>query len=60
MKPPVDAKESAAMNNLIEALKLFDRELPYSDFFKTHGDDLFTIVFRLTFYNDHELSVTNF
>ena len=37
-----------------------DRELPWKDFFKDHGGDLFTMFFKMTYYGkDIENSVFN-
>ena len=45
---------------MLEVLMIIDEELPYEVFFADTGIDLFTIFFKLTFYDeDIEYSVLN-
>ena len=49
---------------LFETLMIVDRELPWQEFYREHGNELFSLCFKLTFYgqdimysdkNDHEV-----
>ena len=45
---------------MLEVLMIIDEELPYQEFFANDGLDLFTIFFKLTFYDEEiEYSVLN-
>jgi hypothetical protein len=49
-------KDQAKLSVLLELLIIIDTHLPFEDFFKHAGLDIFPIVFKLTFYNnDHSV-----
>ena len=47
------------MKPLLDLLVVFDKHVTPIGLFRTHGDDLFPLIFKLTFYNDKRFSVTN-
>ena len=51
-------KDPAKLNDLLELLIIIDTHLPYEDFFRHAGLDIFPIVFKLTFYNN-DYSIVN-
>lgn len=55
----VDDAEKKGLSGLIEFLLSIDRDVPAEDFFSTHGEELFNIIFKLTFYNDEHYAITN-
>lgn len=55
----IDDIDKKFLRELIELLLSIDRELPANDFFSTHGEELFNILFKLTFYNDVKYSISN-
>ncbi len=49
-------KDQAKLSDLLELLIIIDTHLPFEDFFKHAGLEIFPIVFKLTFYNnDHSV-----
>lgn len=51
--------EHKCLGGLIDFLLSVDRDLPASDFFATHGEELFGIIFKLTWYNDETFAIAN-
>ena len=49
-------KDPVKLSDLLDLLIIIDTHLPFEDFFKHAGLDIFPIVFKLTFYNnDHSV-----
>ena len=48
----MDDAEHKGLTKLIEVLLQIDKDIPYEDFFRSNGDELFNLFFKLTFYND--------
>lgn len=52
------SKDVRKLEKLVEFLTIVDKDLPYEDFLKHSGLELFPILFKLTFY-EKENSVFN-
>ena len=54
----VDDAERKGLSGLIAFLISVDRDIP-DEFFTTHGEELFNVAFKLTFYNDEQFAIAN-
>lgn len=53
-------KDPKKLNDLLELLIIIDSRLPFEDFLRNAGLDIFPTVFKLTFYNnDHAVVNTD-
>jgi hypothetical protein len=55
----VDDADKKGLSGLIDFLLAIDKDVPAEDFFSTHGEELFNIIFKLTFYNDEHFAIAN-
>ena len=56
---PVNDVERKGLSELIDFLLSVDKDLPAADFYGSHAEELFNILFKLTWYNDDQFAIAN-